>query len=237
VNAASFLFAAAAVSGVRLSGAIGGEASGSTQLREAVHHVRSRPILVRLLTGDALLLLFIAAIAPIEVAFITGTLGQSNATLGIVLAVWGAGMIAGGAAAARVRELSTRLLLGGSTLALALSCLGTGASTSIGAVLAWSVVGGLGNGAYGMAFLTIVQERTADAFQARVSALYETIASVAPGLGFVLGGVVAATISPRAVYLLAGAGALAALVWTAAALRGADWALPEPRLAVQPEPG
>ena len=74
-------------------------------------------------------------------------------------------------------------------------------------------------------------------FQARVSALYETIASVAPGLGFVLGGVVAATMSPRAVYLLAGAGALAALVWTAAALRGADWALPEPRLAAQPEPG
>jgi hypothetical protein len=42
--------------------------------------------------------------------------------------------------------------------------------------------------------------------------------------------------SPRVVYLLAGAGALAALVWTVAALRGADWSLPEPRLAMQPEP-
>ncbi len=235
-NAASFLLAAAAVRGVCLAGATGSAASGSSQLREAMRHVRSRAILVRLLTGDAVVLLFIAAISPIEVAFITGTLGQSNATLGVVLAVWGAGMIAGGAAVARVRELSTPLLLATSTLALAVSCLGVGASSSIGWVLGWSVVGGLGNGAYGMAFLTVVQERTADAFQARVSALYETIASVAPGLGFVLGGVVAATISPRAVYLLAGAGALGALVWTAAALRGADWSLPEPRLASRPEP-
>ena len=32
-------------------------------------------------------------------------------------------------------------------------------------MLAWSVVGGIGNGAYGMAFLTVVQERTTAALR------------------------------------------------------------------------
>ena len=100
----------------------------------------------------------------------------------------------------------------------------------MGAVLAWPIVGGLGNGAYGVTFLTVVQERTADAYQARVGALYETMASVAPGLGFVLGGAVAATMSPRIVYLLAGAGALTALAWATAALRNADWSRPDAAL-------
>jgi hypothetical protein len=225
-NAASFLVAAHAVSPLALSRATGDRQSGASQLRDALTHVRSHGLLARLLAGDAIVLLFVSAISPVEVAFITGTLGQSNASLGVVLAAWGAGMVAGGAATARLCNAPPRLLLGAATLALAVSCLGVAASTSMVGVLAWSIVGGLGNGAYGVTFLTVVQERTADAYQARVGALYETMASIAPGLGFVLGGAVAATMSPRAVYVLAGTGALAALVWATATLRNADWSGP-----------
>jgi hypothetical protein len=225
-NAASFLVAAHAVSRLALTQATGDRQSGASQLRDALTHVRSQALLARLLAGDAIVLLFVSAISPVEVAFITGTLGQSNASLGAVLATWGAGMVAGGAAISRLRVAPPRVLLGAATLALAVSCLGVAASTSMASVLAWSIVGGLGNGAYGMTFLTVVQERTADAYQARVGALYETMASIAPGLGFVLGGAVAASMSPRAVYALAGVGALAALVWATATLRNADWSLP-----------
>jgi hypothetical protein len=55
-------------------------------------------------------------------------------------------------------------------------------------VLVWSVLGGIGNGAYGMAFVTALQERTADRFQICVGALYETLGCVVPGVGFVVGG-------------------------------------------------
>jgi predicted MFS family arabinose efflux permease len=229
-NAMSFLLAAHAVRHAALSPATGGQRSGATQLRDALTHVRSHALLGRLLAGDAIVLLFVSTISPVEVAFITGTLGQGNAALGAVLTAWGAGMVAGGVATTQLRNTAPRVLLSTATLALAVSCLGVAASTSIGAVLAWSIVGGLGNGAYGVAFLTVVQERTADVYQARVGALYETVASVAPGLGFVLGGAVAATMSPRVVYLLAGAGALTALAWAAATLRSADWSCPDPAL-------
>jgi hypothetical protein len=62
--------------------------------------------------------------------------------------------------------------------------------------------------------------------QACVNALYETIGSVAPGLGFAVGGALAALASPRAVYLVAGLGALAVVAAATAALRTADWSPP-----------
>jgi hypothetical protein len=221
-NAASFLVAAVAVTRVAMPRATGHRQPGGRHLRDALAYVRASPTLARLLAGDAIVMLFISAFSPVEVAFITGTLGQSNAALGAVMAAWGAGMVAGGAAAARLRDVALPNLLGVATFALAISCLGVAASTSLGTVLAWSIVGGMGNGAYGMTLITAIQQRTADAYQVRVGALYETVAGVAPGLGFVLGGVVAATTSARAVYLLAGIGLLATPAWAAAALRTAD---------------
>ena len=96
-NAASFLLAALAVAGARLPRAAGRTDSAGAQLRAAVRHVRAQPVLARLVAGDAAVLLFLAAIAPIEVAFVTGTLDQSTAAFGLVLTIWAAGMIAGGA--------------------------------------------------------------------------------------------------------------------------------------------
>ena len=131
-------------------------------------------------------------------------------------------MVAGGALAAR-DAVPLPVLLGLGALGPAAACLGMGLSTALGPVVAWSVVGGVGNGLYGMAFITAVQERTADVFQARVGALHETLRSVTDGIAFALGGIVAATASPRAVYVLAGVGALMALAVTASRLRAADW--------------
>jgi hypothetical protein len=105
-----------------------------------------------------------------------------------------------------------------------------GASSSVDAVLVWSAIGGVGNGACGMARLTALQERTPAIHQACVNALYETAMSLAPGLGFVAGDVVAGAASPRAFYLVAGVGALVAVVVSSARLRHADWS-PVPLVA------
>jgi hypothetical protein len=99
-----------------------------------------------------------------------------------------------------------------------------GLGTSVVAVAAWSAVGGVGNGVEVMAFTTALQERTCDASQARGGALYGTATSAAPGLGFLAGGVVATLANPRAVYLVAGLGALAVLAWAVAGGRR-EWAL------------
>jgi hypothetical protein len=52
-----------------------------------------------------------------------------------------------------------------------------------------------------------------------------------PGLGFVIGGAVAAALSPRTSYAVAGAGVLAVLAVAAVALNRAGWRGDEPPAA------
>ncbi|HYU61565.1 MAG TPA: hypothetical protein VEK39_12470 [Solirubrobacterales bacterium] len=97
------------------------------------------------------------------------------------------------------------------------------------------MVGGAGNGVQWVALVRAVQELTSQSYQARVIAMLESLASAMPGIGFVIGGVVAATLSPRASYAVAGAGVVAVLGVAAIALRGAGWRGESPLKAVQPE--
>jgi MFS family permease len=94
-----------------------------------------------------------------------------------------------------------------------------GAAHTVALVIAGSAIGGIGNGIYGMTFVTAFQERTAAEHQARVNGLYDMLISVMPGLGFALGGALAAATAPRTVYLVSGAGCLAVVLWAAARLR------------------
>jgi hypothetical protein len=68
---------------------------------------------------------------------------------------------------------------------------------------------------------TLLQERTPDGLQTHLNGLLEALHAVAPGLGFLLGGAIAAAASPRATYFVAGLGALAVVAGAAAALRPA----------------
>jgi predicted MFS family arabinose efflux permease len=154
---------------------------------------------------------------------VTDTLGASDAAFGAVLTAWGLGMVLGGVAAARLACAPLRVMLLSAGIAQAVACLGMGVSGTVATVLVWSTIGGIGNGIYGMAIVTAIQERTSDAFQARVNGLYEALISVGTGLGFALGGTLAALASTRAVYVVAGAGAIAVLTWATAQLRAADW--------------
>jgi predicted MFS family arabinose efflux permease len=222
VDVLSFLAAAVAVRRIAAPTA-SRNSSGRSRLREALRFARARDVIGGLLVADAVYTVFVASIAPIEVVFITGTLGAGPDAFGAVLTVWGLGMVAGGAAAARVRAVPVSMLLALAALATALACVGMGTSSSLGLVLGWAVVGGLGNGVYGMSFVTTMQERTPAKHQTCINALYELVGSVAPGAGFLIGGIVAAACSPRVVYIVAGLGGAAVVVCTVAALRTADW--------------
>ena len=86
------------------------------------------------------------------------------------------------------------------------------------------MIGGLGNGVQWIALVTAVQELTSGAYQARVLALLEALASAMPGAGFLLGGALAALFEPRISYAVAGAGVFCVLGFAVAMLRRADWA-------------
>jgi MFS family permease len=234
LDAASFVLTAAALATCslpRLAAERGERSDAVSSLRDALAYVRGHPLLGRLIATDAVLNVFMAAIIPVEVIFVTDTLGGSDAAFGAVLTTWGLGMVLGGCLAARLSRMPLQGMLLVAGAFEAVSCVGMGTAPALSLVLVWSVVGGVGNGMYGMAFVTAYQERTRDAYQARVNGLYESAATIAPGVGFALGGALAAFASPRAVYMAAGIGGLAVLAWAAARLRDADWS---PSLGASP---
>ena len=58
--------------------------------------------------------------------------------------------------------------------------------------------------------------------QARVMSVLESIGAAMPGVGFAVGGVIAAVLSPRMTFLVAGAGVIAIVV-VMAPLLGGNW--------------
>ena len=195
----------------------------TTRLRMGLKYVSSHRQLRLLLAAQAMAFVFFAIVIPIEVVFAKRTLDAGDAGYGALLASWGAGMVVGGLAFAALRRTELRILLPASTLAIGCAYLATGAAPTLLAACVASAVGGAGNGVQWVALMTAVQQLTPADYQARVISLLESLAAAMPGLGFVIGGAVAATFSPRASYAVAGAGVLAVLAVALVALSRAGW--------------
>jgi len=225
VDAGSFLGAAALVG---LAGGLPHPAPAGAGWRERLSatfdHVRARPALRLLLITQAGALVFFAAVIPIEVAFAKRSLDAGNFGYGALLASWGVGTVLGAFVFARLRRRELRALVGWSTLTVGVAYLLTGLSPTLALACIASVLGGAGNGVQYVAAVTAVQELTAGEFQARIASLLDAVTRAAPGLGFVLGGLVAAALSPRAGYFLAGAGVLAVVGAAGPRLRRISWA-------------
>jgi MFS family permease len=234
-DAVSFLVVAAVVASARLPRAEPEAAGVIRRLRRAVGYVRGRPLLRRLLGAQAVAFVFFAVVIPIEIVFAKETLDAGDAGYGALLASWGAGMVSGSVLFAAVRRASLPLLLVLSTLAIGLAYLATGIAPSLLVACGASVFGGLGNGVQWVALVTAVQELTRPSYQARVIAMLESIASAMPGLGFVIGGGIAALLDPRASYIVAGTGVVAVLALASVSLRGTDWRSAREAAALSPE--
>jgi len=222
-DAVTFLAVAAVLAtSVDLPGAVESAEEGwGMRLRRGLTYARELPVLRRLLTAEALAFVFFALVLPIEVAFAKDTLGSGDAGYGLLLAAWGTGMVAGSVAFGTLSGTSLRALLGFGTLAIGIAYCGTGLSPNLLVACLFSALGGAGNGLQWVALVTAVQAVTASEFQARVVGLLESLASGASGLGFVLGGAVAALLTPREAYVVAGVGVLVVLALAASRLRQA----------------
>jgi MFS family permease len=189
------------------------------RLGEAVAHVRANPFLRTLLVGQGLALGLLTMAVPIQVIYAKESLGVGDAGYGIFVGAWGLGMVVGSALFARERGRSITQLIVLSTAAMGLGYVGIAAAPGLVAACVAAVVGGMGNGVQWVSVVTALQEATPERFQARVAALFEAVATAAPGLGFVLGGAVTALLSPRASFAVAGGGVLLTLAIGAVLLR------------------
>jgi predicted MFS family arabinose efflux permease len=201
-----------------------GEARVRERIRAGLGYIRANPILRRLLAAEAGALVFFSLAIPIEVIYAKETLGSGDAGYGLLLGSWGVGMVFGSVVFATLRRAPLPLLLFFSTVAIGASYLGMAAAQTLLVACAATVVGGVGNGIQWVAMMSAVQELTAPTMQARVIGTLESVASATPGLGFVLGGLIATQWSPRAAFLVAGAGVIA-IVAVSAMVLGRNWPL------------
>jgi hypothetical protein len=82
--------------------------------------------------------------------------------------------------------------------------------------------------------ISAVQELTEQGMQARVISVLESIGAAMPGVGYVVGALVASGHNPRVTFFVAGFGVLAVVALAAPALRG-QWAKDLDRIAAMDE--
>ena len=219
LDAASFVAIAALLATARGLPEAHPEPGPSTgRVREVLAYVRRRPFLRALLAAQAVAFVFFTAVVPIEVVYAEEALGTDERGFGLLLASWGVGIVLGSLAFAVARQRSMVTLIAVSTGLVGVAYLGLSTAGTLPLACLISVAGGLGNGIQWVSVVTAVQQRVGKDLQARVMGLLESVGAAAPGLGFVLGGALAALSGPRSAYAVAGGGVLLVLLLAAGAL-------------------
>jgi len=171
--------------------------------------VRSSPVVRLLLFGEGLALIFFTLVIPIEVIYVRESLDSTAAGFGLLVAAWGVGIVVGSLLYLVVKSRSAATLVVTSTAAIGIAYCGMSVANTLTAACLLAVLGGTGNGVQWVAVITGLQEATPVDLQARVVGLLESFSAALPGVGFVLGGVIATVATPRTAYAVAGIGVLA----------------------------
>jgi predicted MFS family arabinose efflux permease len=201
------------------------------RIRAGAHYIRDHATLSRLISAQSVAIVFFTLAIPVEVVYAKETLGASDTGYGLLLASWGTGMVVGSAVFASMRRTPLRLLLFFSTIGVGAGYLGMAAAPTLAVACSAAAVGGIGNGVQWVTVVSAVQGLTASSMQARVISVLESMSSAMPGIGFLLGGLIATVYDARVAFAVAGFGAvLTALL--AAPLVGSRW----PEQSARPEP-
>jgi predicted MFS family arabinose efflux permease len=209
---------------VGLPGAVPDKAPTAGRLRAAIAFVRRDRMLSALLGTQALAFVAFTIAVPVEVVFVQHTLHAGPGGYGAVLSAWGAGAVVASLAYVRWLSTSARAQLALSAGALAVGFGLMAASTTIVVAVVAAAIAGSGNGVQVVAARTYVQERTTQSWMAIVMSLQESIAEAAPGVGILIGGVIATLASARAALAAAGVASLliTATFWVVLRPQAAD---------------
>jgi MFS family permease len=188
------------------------------RFRSGLGYAKGNRLVRMLLAWQALALVFFTLVIPIEVVYAKETLGVGDAGFGLLIATWSGGIVIGSLLYLAIRNRSGSLLVLGATGVVGIGYIGMASVDELLAACVFSVIGGAGNGVQWVSVMTLLQEATPADLQARVVGLLESIGAAAPGLGYLLGGVLTAAFSPPVAYAVAGAGVLALVLVAGAAL-------------------
>jgi MFS family permease len=216
IDAATFVAVTLAAAAVRTrrapaprpAGGAPGRARGGFQI------VRADRVLAPLMAGAALVVLLVGMVDVVLVFLVRQTLHAGGVWFGAAGAAWMAGMVAGSLASGRTgtdRARTRAAILGMGVTCAALVPFAV--VPDVWMLFPLSVLGGAANGYAATCLSALLVSRTPEHERGRVSAAANGLLGGAQGISLLAGGAVAAVLSPRAVYAVAGLlGVAAALV-------------------------
>jgi len=212
LDSATFLFAAACVAGIGPHGPperdLGPTAPGILRdLRRGLGLVLRTRALLAILLAFAVACLGTGAVTVLFVPFLVNTLHVPAAALGLAKAAQFAGLLLGGALAAR-RALarSGTALIGGGLAGIGVAMVLLATAPNLCFVLAWLLLLGLCATPMQSATNALLQERTPDTLRGRVEAAVDTLLTAVMMVSMAWAGILADRIGIRTV--LSGAGLL-----------------------------
>lgn len=176
------------------------------ELGSGLKYLSGARIPLAIVVGAFLTILTINLTVPAEVFLAKETFGAGDAGYGLLVSLWGVGMILGSALIAVIGGRINLIFLYfvgifGAALALA----GTGSAPTFVLALVSLLVAGAANGLDNVTTDTILQNRVPDALLGRVFAVRFFTYSAGEVLAYFVGGLTVEAIGPRSTYLLAGA--------------------------------
>lgn len=206
LDAATYVISAAFLSRIPLPRSQTGEGAGFFgELRDGLSYLAEARVPLGIVIGTFLTILTVNATVPAEVFLAKQTFGAGAAGYGLLVSIWGGGMVLG---SALIGVLGDRIklipvyFLGIFVGALALA--GTGLAPTFILALGVLAVAGISNGIDNVATDTILQKRVNEAFLGRVFAVRFLTYSVGEALAYPTGGLIVDAVGPRSTYLLAG---------------------------------
>jgi MFS family permease len=215
LDAVTYLISAALLSLIPLPRPQGSEdAALVRELRSGFGYLLRAHLPLGIVLGAFLTVLATDITVPAEVFLAKETFGAGDAGYGLLVSLWGGGMVLGSALIAVLGDRANLVFLYFlGIFAWALALAGTGLSPTFVLALAALTVAGVSNGMDNVVTDTILQKRVPDALLGRVFSVRFLSYSVAETLAYFAGGMIVDAIGSRYTYLLAGiATALAGLV-------------------------
>jgi MFS family permease len=196
------------------------------ELRSGFGYLIGARVPLAIVVGTFLTILTINATVPAEVFLAKETFGAGDAGYGLLVSLWGGGMVLGSAMMAVLGDRINLVLLYFLSIFVGASALvGTGLAPSFVLALGALTVEGAATGIDNVATDTILQKRVPEAFLGRVFSIRFLGYSAAEILAYPVGGLLVDAVGPRSTYMLAGiataaAGLLVLLTLIAVPTRG-----------------
>jgi MFS family permease len=206
LDAATYLISAAFLSRIPLPRPERSEDEGFfRELRSGFDYLAGARVPLAIVVGAFLTILTINATVPAEVFLAKETFGAGDVGYGLLVSLWGGGMVLGATLMAalgdRVNLVPLYLL---SIFAGALALVAVGLSPIFVLALAALMAEGVFTGIDNVAADTILQKRVPDAFLGRVFSVRFLNYSAGEALAYPIGGLLVDATGPRSTYLLAG---------------------------------